>query len=486
MTKKTHLQHIRRFVKFAREHDTSIFEDHVLFRETQSGALRQPEEFFLDKPFAKTGLGAWYEGTGTKTPLKSSLWSGYNAIKDFTEFARKIGVVDCLTVEQVPIFDNPRAAELHKGVYIRKAERGAGRGVVDEDYTIPDADRVLKRKNADLSRLVWNTMCTADEKYLMARYARSKKRTATVREANSQIVHILRTRNWIPDKAGRFHKPESITAENLARGFHFNNDNGWLTAIGFGEAAQGRTAAGLKRKEAADELRITPPMMKLVDLLKGVPDDERDGLIEECTRLAKKTRNRGAERSPCPGDLDGNHKEGRAKPTTSTREFDDRARRDAKIGEEVRVAPEVTRKPRERLVCIPHPGLRSEIREYLRDINTNEDQELVCQLCHEVMPFKVGSDYYFEAVECVWGLPKKLKYNHLALCANCAAKYLWANAHKAEEIHSFILDAPGLDVPVTLAEGPGHKIHFTQKHLEDLRVVLGCLQSSRPCHEETL
>jgi len=60
----------------------------------------------------------------------------------------------------------------------------------------------------------------------------------------------------------------------------------------------------------------------------------------------------------------------------------DRGRRDDIISEEIITAPPIERKERSRTIRVSKPSLRPEIREYLRDVNTNEYDELICQFCH--------------------------------------------------------------------------------------------------------
>jgi hypothetical protein len=154
----------------------------------------------------------------------------------------------------------------------------------------------------------------------------------------------------------------------------------------------------------------------------------------------------------------------------------DRGRRDDIISEEIITAPPIERKERSRTIRVSKPSLRPEIREYLRDVNTNEYDELICQFCHEVMPFKIADGYYFEAVELVWDLEKELIQNHLALCPNCAAKYEHANPYNSQQIENMIFSATGLEIDFTLAE---HKISvwFTKKHIDDLRTVLSFIKN---------
>ena len=102
--------------------------------------------------------------------------------------------------------------------------------------------------------------------------------------------------------------------------------------------------------------------------------------------------------------------------------------------------------------CGVNWATKDEARTTLRELNTNEDGQMICQICGEEMPFKLDNGtYFFEAVECVRGLNRELPQNYIALCPVCAAMYQHANGTPPGELKQRILAADGLEVPVTLA-----------------------------------
>jgi hypothetical protein len=56
------------------------------------------------------------------------------------------------------------------------------------------------------------------------------------------------------------------------------------------------------------------------------------------------------------------------------------------------------------------------------------------------MPFKVGDEHYFEAVQCVRGLEYQYFENRLALCPTCAAMYVHARQTDDAEVLRSIID----------------------------------------------
>ena len=97
---------------------------------------------------------------------------------------------------------------------------------------------------------------------------------------------------------------------------------------------------------------------------------------------------------------------------------------------------------------------------------------MVCQACHDEMPFKLDDgSYYFEAVECVKNEDRELQENHLALCPICAAKYRCANGTDPVQIRAALRHADGLEVPVVLAR-EAVQMRFVAVHFQDIRAVL--------------
>ena len=72
-----------------------------------------------------------------------------------------------------------------------------------------------------------------------------------------------------------------------------------------------------------------------------------------------------------------------------------------------------------------------ETRTYLKQNYTNSDGVLICQSCHDAMPFKLkDGSWYFEAVQFVPGRKRIHKANALAMCPLCAAKYKYVRETK--------------------------------------------------------
>jgi hypothetical protein len=112
---------------------------------------------------------------------------------------------------------------------------------------------------------------------------------------------------------------------------------------------------------------------------------------------------------------------------------------------------------------------------WLRNQYTNEDEQLVCQLCKEEMPFKKrNGEYYFESVEIFQDVEKELECLHLALCPLCAAKYkefVKRDSDASEQMRNAILEFGTTSVAVSLGDEETC-IRFVETHFQDLKTVL--------------
>ena len=122
----------------------------------------------------------------------------------------------------------------------------------------------------------------------------------------------------------------------------------------------------------------------------------------------------------------------------------------------------------------------SEVRNWLKNQYTNDDDQMVCQLCKCEMPFKkLDGEYYFEAVEVLTGdfLPKEHESQFLALCPLCAAKYkvlAKSDENTMQKLHETLLNSElseTSEVPLKMGT-EDVTIRFCEVHILDLKTVL--------------
>lgn len=449
---RQHQKHIRQFIAFWKEHPR----ERGMFREVQFLQVAPnedelvwstPDQLCLDKQYLDTGLSKL-----TEIHEKYALADGYGEflkgaqLSDFVAFLKDIGVMHRLHIRPQSTWERGRCEKLHHD-YRSGTRQG---NTTDVDYTIDNMEKYLSAESIPASRLLWNALLEATEKCASAQYTPNSKYPP--RHDDSWLVIQLRENAWIPDKSGKFRSPQEMTQDDLRTDFPFDDRNGLLTAICFGE----------KARKQSDEYRANNQAAKIfgipsADIAEEIGGYFKAGLSMDAIRgLASAITPLQQPECPVPNP------ERRRRGVIERREN----------------APTRESVVRERSI---QPGSNKETLEakaYLREMYQNLDNLLICQCCQREMPFKLKSDlHYFEAIQCVRGLNKHLFENHLALCPTCAAMYQHARETGDAEIRRSIVEheaddkAPAVEIPVRLA-GRELTLRFVGKHWFDLRTVL--------------
>jgi len=447
-----YFEDVKLFVSYFKKHpfDYSLFKNsNYLLGMAEGDKLpywSRPEQLCLDDPYIKTDLAS-VTGIHKKKPV----WIGYQdklnkeQKKDFIDFLKSIGVMTGLDISPAYLYKNKKwwsdlLIDKHNG------KRESRSTCIEEDYSINDIEKYIEKISVSSSRLIWLALLKAEARVAKARYRPNSN--CIIREADSQLVYHLKNNAWIPNKIGDFCKPQEMSRDDLRKDFPYDDRNGLLTAIGFGENARKRSEEYQARNHKAVEMgfQSAEQAAKFAELAKlGISPD---------VLLAQQKRAELPEESvPNP------------------------ERRRKGILERSENAPSKESVIRERSI---QPGLDKTVAEakaYLRTKYTNANREMVCQCCQREMPFKINDAYYFEAVQCVKNTAKHHLENRLALCPTCAAMYLHARATDDAEIHRLIVeleasdDASSIEIPVTLAD-QSHQLRFVGTHWFDLKTVL--------------
>lgn len=242
-----------------------------------------------------------------------------------------------------------------------------------------------------------------------------------------------------------------MTKDDLRQDFPFDDRNGLLTAIGFGAHARKRSEEYQVRNNAAKEIGFDSAEQAEAFAKLSKTGLTPEGLLDAIARHRHVSQ--PEESIPNP------------------------ERRRQGVLERRANAPTKESVSRERAV---QPGAKSETLEakaYLRSKYRNLEGQLVCQCCHAEMPFKIGDNHYFEAVQCVRGIDHHYFENRLALCPTCAAMYRHARETDDAEIRQAIVE---LDVSVAVSSaeimvrlaGEQYQLRFVGTHWFDLKTVL--------------
>lgn len=165
-------------------------------------------------------------------------------------------------------------------------------------------------------------------------------------------------------------------------------------------------------------------------------------------------------------------KQGKSFPSRPTNNPD---RRRQKVGERLDESPEKTYEIRSRNVRVSAGGLEQQ--PYLAEAYTNEDEQMICQICQDEMPFKKRDGQpYFEAVELSPNTPKEYAASYLALCPLCAAKYkefIKRDPQRMTAVEEAVKQAiPQEPILIPLQLDQPAEIRFVETHMIDLQEVL--------------
>jgi hypothetical protein len=166
----------------------------------------------------------------------------------------------------------------------------------------------------------------------------------------------------------------------------------------------------------------------------------------------------------------------REHPTFPTRPVANPERRQERLGEQLTDAPDKEYEKRERSVRTTNGAI--DPTTWLRNQYTNEANQMVCQICKEEMPFrKRDGAHYFEKKEVLSKkyLPKEHEAQYLSLCPLCAAKYnefVKTDDEVMAKLKKEIVNAEDHEIPVLLGDEKT-SIRFVEKHLYDLKVIMG-------------
>lgn len=469
---KTYLEDLKRFVSLTDKDakHVALFKNYRIFFSKEE-TWHIPTDIFLDSPFQDTGLSAYYALSDEENHPYHALNEAYQnygmPVEKIAKFAQLCGAKTTLDITEVRISKNPNCN------YLRSVRGSRYSSPIDRDYTIKNLLGILENPSLPISKLVWETMKSLppsqpdDHPYqknpLRAQYQKAEKYGA--RYAESQIVCALKEFEWIPQKQEgeediKFVKSADAIQSLLPEGFSFDAGWPWIKAINFGankkylSASQvdPRISEEYRKKEAAKTLGFED--MEAAERAQKFllfPKDEQDRILS--THIPSKPS--FPERSTSNPE--------RRKERVADRYNESEDVKYAKKTRDVRVSSSVTDK-----------------KEWLKDLYTNDDGKMVCQMCEEEMPFKLrdSSEYYFEAVQIADGTFKHEDHTvYLALCPLCAAKYqqlLKRDIDSQEHFINAISSAENAEnaIPLNLGGEKNGSIKFVGIHLGDLQTIL--------------
>ena len=454
-SKREYEKDLIRFVSLVQDNPRTakVFSNYWIF-EREDGKWALPGQVYLDSPYLDTGLHAFYRRSNNddQDDRPVALADRYLKIQisreALADFAKATGVRSRLSIERQSTDAHPNDRQLRQD-YSQSGARWT-HTFIDTDWTIPDLKSLLENPTESLSRLIWKTMMEADQEVLTARFR--PNRQYSIRIAPSTLVLVLRKLSWLPQTNGAFVRPAEASQDMLPEGFAFDVGWPWIKAVGFGEESAKRVEEQCNRQRLAKEL--------------GFDDDEALDDARRFAELSPETRERILKEHERPADLP------RGEPG-------DPERRTEAVRKQARDAPERTTEKHLRSVSVNRDEVKEEARTYLRNLYTNLDGVMICQICKDALPFKLpDGSYYFEAVEFLPGLRKHHYQNYLALCPNHAAMYTYVNESEETMTSTFIGGLNENELEVVLAEEVT-TVNINSIHILDLNAVIASEEAER-------
>lgn len=454
---ETYRSDLKRFVALAEAESgsASLFQNYWVVEGRDQWS--KPRRVFLDLPILETGLLSYYAALGDdadRVPLNESYLERGIPLKKLASFLTAIGVQTKLEIDATNCYGNPQWSYLSTV----PGERYTASSI-NQDYTIDGLETVLQDPVLELAQLIWRTLAglPGDGRCLTALYR--KNASSGARTADSQLVHILRNAEWVPQSGGMFVRPAEASRDFLPEGFPFDPGWQWLKAINFGAEIFKRSEAQRQKGAIAKEL--------------GFDDDDTLERAKQFALMPTEEQRRVL--------ADFEERQRFELPEHEPSNPDRRARR---VGAMAAEAPGRRTEIRNRSVAVGLDAVKVEAGQYLSQQYINPDGEMICQACRKPLPFELDDgNSYFERVQFLKELRMRHYQNYLALCPNHAAMFQHANGSR-DQLMGMTIQIGGNELEIILAQQPTH-LYFTKTHLSDLRALIDAERTQNNPEDES-
>ncbi len=279
-----HLKDVQRWIEyFNNDGNIDFFQNYHCFlvQNTQDKtSWAQPQQIYIDEPLGKTGLRALVDLPGVYI-----ISSAYSSLSD-NELDSLYGFLTHLNAKvEIQIFEENRADYFCRTMnkYVCDNLRGlyTGKNISKKesfsDYYFQNGLIEKSKKDFHISLLIWNRLKGVSPAQLKAKYKPSDKVGYVV--TDSALVVELKEHFYIPGKDGNFYPSRDISQDMLPEEFVFDNRNGWLTAIEFGEDIR-KSQEEYKEKSKIVKEVAGEHDLEDIEALKDVPKDELKKFLE--------------------------------------------------------------------------------------------------------------------------------------------------------------------------------------------------------------
>ncbi len=393
---------------------------------------RTPSDAYIHTQEIET----WFEGNPDAWFVAPELTNHPN----WADIRKAMPFKGSLSVKALPVQSDGNVI-LERQYFGRRHHR-RGLDGFDPDATLEGIEFALKAMTFDKAKLLWNLLLENIPRIFGTVECATHQTFNNINrqmtdEMWSHMGQACRAAEWLPDAHKRFMNPASAVLEDVHPDFRPNTDQARRLAKALGMKVIDRSEA----EELAEKVGVR---LEDLDLIRKHPAAFKQFVMKW-------------KKKPFPQKSSPNLE-----------------RRAAKIVQRMEEAPEKEYEKRPRSIRTSSPEVAGDKQTFLQETYTDEDGDLFCQVCENVMPFKLpGGSYYFESVELL-KIDKEHQENAIALCPTCAAKFKYARSQTPADMAEHIRENEQPLIPVCLA-GEQQTIRFTETHYHDLRTILRAL-----------
>jgi len=326
-------------------------------------------------------------------------------------------------------------------VIINKSKGYHQRGLhhFDPHATLDGLQHAIDHITTGKAKILWGVLL--DYRHLIKGVVETSKSytfaDAQTEDCFSEIGRLCCQKAWLPTKDGDFCSPGELFLTDLPEGFEKSTD-------------EARELALKLEMRKAEELQLADKL--------GIPHDAISIIQQDHDAFVKWYKEQQRRKVLLPSSIANDPNRRMEKATEAAYHAEEKTYKAVTINR--RISAE-----------------KKDTKAYLRSHNTDEEDQLICQLCDDLMPFRLpNGEEYFEAYQYTEVLEKEYEANHLALCPNCAAEFQHACQTDQDARAKLILDLdPAVDEAKLIVhiDMPVHRqLRFTQRHLIDLQVAI--------------
>ena len=334
----------------------------------------------------------------------------------------------------------------------------------DPGIIVDGLEHALNNLTLEKSSFIWNHIAIPNADCIKGFMEASSTQTYS-NSSFEEIIsysfgHLLINTVWLPDADGIMHKPSDITLDDLPDSFK-------------------------KDEQLAKQLSMPISRARMVDLVApeiGVSSDILNGIVNATPETIQQIESLlqlgpNLDHLPSSPSLHFDRTLSPQPTTFPVSSVSNPTRRKKRVLEELESALEQEFVQRLRSVRTTKNAI--DPKTWLKTQYTNDNNQMVCQICQEEMPFKYSDEnYYFDAVEMLKGhFTKEYEAQFLALCPECSPKYKMfvKQAPKAMEVLKKQLmdldDSSNFQVPLRLGNWDIN-LRFVERHWLDIKTIL--------------